>query len=133
MPKKRCMAPSCYAIVQDGSRCEKHQIKKKKEVYEDRQRVGRANAHIYDTQRWRRLSHKAKIIAGGLCEMCLKEGRESYGDVSDHIIEISDGGAPYDLKNIQVLCHFHHNNKTKQEAKKRNEPKDKPDDGLVYI
>lgn len=35
-------------------------------------------------------------------------------DVLDHIIELKDGGAPFDEDNVQSLCHRHHNKKTAQ-------------------
>lgn len=114
---KRCVSPSCYEIVRDGTaRCETHTIKKKKEVIEGR--GPRRNAHIYDTRSWRNLSRKKRSV-DPFCEDCWDESIEKIADVVDHIVEIEDGGKPFLWSNLKSLCHYHHNNKTAKEKKKR--------------
>lgn len=117
---KRCMSPSCYEIVRDGtSRCEKHTKTKNKHDTEDRsRRDNKETRKIYNTRRWRRVSERKRII-DPLCEECLINNTESYADVVDHITELSDGGEPYEYSNLKSLCHACHNRKTKKEAKKR--------------
>ena len=75
-------------------------------------------APIYSTpefQAWR-----AKVIgrAGGCCQWpgC---GRKEHRMFADHIHEVKDGGAPYDVANGQCLCGSHHTTKTIQERAKR--------------
>lgn len=132
MPSRRCLSPSCYNLaVQGETRCEKHLTVRKKEVIKHRNQ-NRRNAHIYDSKRWRVLAKKAKMIAGGLCEKCLRNGRESYGDVADHIVELEDGGEPFSLSNIEVLCFSCHASKTQREKDKR-ENKRHRQKGLVFI
>ncbi|NVM97818.1 HNH endonuclease [Arthrobacter sp. SDTb3-6] len=38
---------------------------------------------------------------------------------ADHIIEIADGGAPFDADNLQTLCQTHHDEKSKAERARR--------------
>jgi 5-methylcytosine-specific restriction endonuclease McrA len=57
---------------------------------------------------------------GGLCVMCKADGILNKANVVDHIIEIKDGGEPFDIKNTQSLCHLHHNKKSALERKKRD-------------
>lgn len=38
---------------------------------------------------------------------------------ADHIVEIEDGGAPFDVKNGQCLCSADHQIKTARERAKR--------------
>lgn len=38
---------------------------------------------------------------------------------ADHIVELKDGGAPFDVANGQALCGAHHTLKTAAERQKR--------------
>lgn len=38
---------------------------------------------------------------------------------ADHIIEIADGGSPFDADNLQTLCKTHHAEKSKAEKARR--------------
>jgi len=117
---KRCMAPSCYEIVRDGTaRCDKHTQSKKKEVYINRKRIGRANSDIYDSARWKRISKKVRVLSGGLCVLCLKNNRTVYADVVDHIIPLSiDKTKAFDMKNLQPICHQCHATQTAEQVRK---------------
>ena len=46
-------------------------------------------------------------------------------EVTDHIKPIIDGGAKFDLSNLQSLCHRHHNRKRGKERAKKYESKTK--------
>jgi len=52
-----------------------------------------------------------------LCVHCIDNDirRLTPADVADHITPIRLGGAMYDDKNIQYLCHTCHNTKTRKE------------------
>jgi 5-methylcytosine-specific restriction endonuclease McrA len=57
-------------------------------------------------QRWR-----AEVTrrAGGACQQC---GRSGVRLFADHIVELKDGGAPFDPTNGQALCGSCHTAKT---------------------
>ena len=56
-----------------------------------------------------------------LCHECEKLGMtEPVKDV-DHIIEIKDGGDPWDENNLMSLCRYHHIIKTNAVRKSRKE------------
>ena len=134
MPKKLCTAPQCNAIVDhnnDGSspRCEKHQRKydtlDKKEAqrryehhYDDKGR------NIYSTWRWKKL-RAAKVAINPLCEHCEKLGIATKVQEVDHKHEIEDGGAVWDIENLQSLCKRHHLIKTDKAKAERNKKRDR--------
>jgi 5-methylcytosine-specific restriction endonuclease McrA len=47
--------------------------------------------------------------ADGRCEACGREGERLF---ADHIVELRDGGAPFDLANGRALCGSCHTRKT---------------------
>jgi 5-methylcytosine-specific restriction protein A len=64
---------------------------------------------FYLSPEWRKLM--ARIIAerGRVCEECKRTGTRIFGD---HIIELQDGGAALDPKNISLKCGACHTRKT---------------------
>lgn len=72
---------------------------------------GKTTLGIYNTARWQRLRTQKKKL-NPLCEICKTKGRVVPVAVVDHIIEIADGGAPFDMRNLQSLCNKHHSIKT---------------------
>jgi 5-methylcytosine-specific restriction enzyme A len=54
--------------------------------------------------------------AGRCCERC---GRTNVRLFADHIVELRDGGNPFELANGQALCGMCHSVKTMQERAKR--------------
>lgn len=117
-----CVAPACREVVRDGhSRCEKHRKATRTQKVQVRKASGgRRNSHIYDTQRWKRLSKKKRTVTP-FCEMCDAEGVTTVADVVDHIQEIEDGGDPYKWDNLMSLCHHHHNGKTAKVKREREQ------------
>jgi len=80
------------------------------------------NKRIYDSIRWRKL--RSYYIANNpLCEKCLED--DQYVDatgrrgVVDHIIPINEGGAVFDVANLQTLCNKCHNIKSAKESTKK--------------
>ena len=83
--------------------------KKRKKVQDRRYNEARPSRHgFYHSKSWRevralyRRSHP-------LCEECERQGRVVVADLVHHKVEISEGGAPLDLKNLESLCHACHN------------------------
>lgn len=61
------------------------------------------DAKFYNSTQWRRLTaYVAKIYP--FCAMCEKVGIYTPSVVTDHIKPINQGGAKYDLENLQRLC-----------------------------
>lgn len=58
---------------------------------------------FYNSSQWRRLTKYMSKVQP-FCKMCEKNGIYTPGDVTDHIKPIKQGGAKYDLENLQRLC-----------------------------
>lgn len=63
---------------------------------------------VYDDPRWRRI--RKRVIArhrkrhGWLCPGWRREPHLAARLSADHIVPVSRGGAPFDERNVQVLC-----------------------------
>ena len=85
---------------------------------------GKKAALIYGTPEHK--AWRAQVIkrAGGRCE-CVEDGKRCtraeplYRLYADHIRELKDGGAPFDLANGRALCSSHHTSKTLAERDNR--------------
>ena len=72
---------------------------------------------VYSTPEFQRWRAHVVARAGGQCEAidqgfrCSK-AKPEHRLYADHIIELRDGGAPFDLTNGQCLCASHHELKT---------------------
>ncbi|WP_022684594.1 HNH endonuclease [Sphingobium bisphenolivorans] len=75
-------------------------------------RYPRAGSAIYRTEQWKAVRLQAKRRDGWKCVQCEAKGRIEV----DHIKPIRDGGAPYDLQNLQCLCVQCHSRKTRVEV-----------------
>jgi 5-methylcytosine-specific restriction protein A len=73
------------------------------------------NASFYNSKRWRglRLKH---IKKNPLCTICSTKNITTAAQCVDHIIPITAGGSPTDLKNLQSLCNPCHNTKSGREG-----------------
>ena len=56
-----------------------------------------------------RWANAVRRRAGGRCERCGREGTRLF---ADHVVELRDGGAPFDPANGQALCGSCHSAKT---------------------
>jgi 5-methylcytosine-specific restriction protein A len=65
---------------------------------------------IYGTAQWRKL-RLIHIRQQPLCVEC-----NAPGQVVDHITPIRMGGEPFDMANLQTMCHKCHNIKSGKEA-----------------
>lgn len=74
------------------------------------------NRHVYDTQRWRKLS-KAYRQANPLCECeeCETLTVPLIAEVVDHKTPINQGGDPYSWDNLQSMNKKCHNKKSAKE------------------
>lgn len=65
----------------------------------------------YNTPEHRAWSDAVLARAGGMCQgpRCFRTGVRLS---ADHIVELEDGGAPFDLNNGQALCGSCHTKKT---------------------
>jgi 5-methylcytosine-specific restriction enzyme A len=72
---------------------------------------------IYDSPAFRAWRAQVVLRAGNRCEY-VKDGercRKAYPAhrvYADHVVELRDGGSPFDLANGQCLCAVHHEQKT---------------------
>ena len=75
---------------------------------------------FYQSPEWKALLSKVFANRGRACQKCgTKEGR-IYGD---HIVELGDGGAALDEKNVMLLCSSCHTAKTFVERARRTAKK----------
>ncbi|KAF0102223.1 MAG: HNH endonuclease [Rhodospirillaceae bacterium] len=68
------------------------------------------------TRDWKAMRLRVKERARGMCEA---EGCTRPGFYADHIVERRDGGAVFDMANLQWVCPSHHQRKTVRERMKR--------------
>lgn len=75
-------------------------------------------AHHYGTPEHRAWQREVVARAHGMCQGngC---GRTNVRLFADHIIELKDGGAPFDLRNGQALCGSCHSTKTAKAKRER--------------
>ena len=70
-----------------------------------------------DRPRWRKVRRQVLNRDNWTCQNC---GR--WGNQCDHIKPLFEGGAPYDLTNVQVLCRTHHIEKCRREQTRPEPP-----------
>lgn len=66
-------------------------------------------APIYRTPEWRNLIASVIAERGRRCQDCGRTGCRIFGD---HVVELRDGGAPFDRRGIRLLCGSCHTKKT---------------------
>jgi 5-methylcytosine-specific restriction enzyme A len=67
---------------------------------------------FYKTPAWRRFAKNVVRKRGKICQLCgVGVSKRVF---VDHVIELKDGGAPFDEDNVQVLCGSCHTWKTLQ-------------------
>jgi len=70
---------------------------------------------IYLSREWRALLAEIKRERGSWCEACGAAGRI----IGDHVVELKDGGAPLDKRNVRLRCIPCHARKTADARRKR--------------
>src|SRR5262245_54195995 len=80
---------------------------------------------VYSTPEFQAWRARVVARAGGMCEAvdhgsrCTK-GKPEHRVYADHIVELRDGGQPFDINNGQCLCAMHHTLKTMQARYQRH-------------
>ena len=110
-----CTFQGCsnHAQKGDGGLCKTH-IRQKHKDYQ-KTRGDSEHTKIYKTKAWKTARRFALYRDEGWCVIC----KEKPAVLVDHIIEIKDGGSPYDPENLQSLCARCHAKKTADVAKTR--------------
>ena len=127
--RKQCSVGGCNNIaVTDSYRCEKHPLSyTPKKEYSHHYHQGK---NIYSSARWTKLSKQFRKH-NPLCACCFERGIYTPCTLVDHIVEIKDGGDPWDIDNLQSMCNSCHNTKTGEEVKKRTRRKKTNGFGLL--
>lgn len=71
---------------------------------------------FYSSPEWIALRNMVRREARGMCQV---PGCNRPGHTVDHRVEIRDGGAPLDRRNVWLLCQPHHVDKTNRERARR--------------
>ncbi|WP_425057877.1 hypothetical protein SCACP_24430 [Sporomusa carbonis] len=102
-PKRPCSQPGCPELT-DGLYCDWH----RKDEYKEYNRFKRdaASKRFYGFHQWKKLRQQ-KLSRDPLCEHCAKESKVVPATVVDHIVPIKEGGAAWDMNNLQSLCRYH--------------------------
>lgn len=85
---------------------------------------------IYSSAQYRRWRQDVLARAGGRCQdpSCKDPTRAGMTLFADHIIELKDGGAPFDLANGMARCGRCHTRKTLRARGERSRQTFRPDD-----
>lgn len=113
------LCPKCGYVKEHRERCPRC-TKDYNKSYTAVSRDKETYDNVYNTTRWKNLRVEVLKRDRGLCVRCFANNRIEKGTVCDHIIEISDGGAIWDINNLQLLCQSCHNKKTAEQAKLRS-------------
>jgi 5-methylcytosine-specific restriction protein A len=71
--------------------------------------AGRPRRHkIYWSSSWQAVRRQYRE-EHPLCEACLRDGVVKPADLVHHKVEISEGGDPFDVENLESLCTSCHN------------------------
>ncbi len=83
----------------------------------------KVKASFYTTQEWKQFVRDILRERGRVCQKCHRMYDDMFRPIRvylDHIIEIEDGGALFDRRNVQVLCGSCHTQKTLDTRKARS-------------
>lgn len=67
------------------------------------------------------------------CEVAWAAGELRMAEVTDHIIPLSKGGAPYDDRNLMAMSHYYHDKKRGAESHGYVIDSEPGDGGLVPV
>lgn len=109
MPKRPCAEPRCPDLATYRGRCQRHAKQRDKQI-------NRAGRDIYHTKRWR-LLRRRKLFLNPLCEYVDPDEGPCTEVATDvhHRVAIAEGGAKWELANLEALCRKHHGWHTRQE------------------
>lgn len=107
-PKKPCRFPGCAKLT-NATYCEEH--KKEMDKRYNQYERDHFSKTFYNTPKWRD-TRKRKLAISPFCEECRKNGTIVKATIVDHIIPVKQGGAPYEMENLQSLCWSCHSRKS---------------------
>lgn len=117
-PAKPCRHPGCPELTREIF-CDKHR-KEENKIYNQYKR-DELSRTFYRTKQWQDI-RRIKLNNSPFCEECMKNGKVVLGKIVDHIVPIKQGGAPYDLSNLQTLCWSCHSRKSIEEGSRYGKP-----------
>ena len=101
-PKRPCRHPFCKNLTDDRRGfCELH--RGSADNLYARQRTDTAEQKLYSSVRWRKL-RAAKLAENPFCEICRAAGRVAVASIVHHVVEVRQGGDPYDFAGLQAVC-----------------------------
>jgi 5-methylcytosine-specific restriction endonuclease McrA len=71
---------------------------------------------FYGSAEWRALVAILRSARGDRCEVCGRTGTRMF---ADHVVELQDGGAALDIRNLMLKCGACHGRKTAIERARR--------------
>lgn len=101
--KKHCQVHGTYE-TKSCELCKKQTAK----TYNEERRNKDSTA-VYNTRRWQKL-RALQLSREPLCinfDVC-----HNVATIADHVIELSDGGEPFNIDNLESMCIGCHNTKT---------------------
>jgi 5-methylcytosine-specific restriction enzyme A len=113
------MGVPCYTGRPDGSIPQHKPPPPQTESAEGR----KARKKLYNSTAWQRCRALA-LRRSPLCPRCAENGFTTPATDVHHIQDLAEGGAPFDLDNLETLCHEHHSMVTRWRQNQR-----KQDDG----
>ena len=109
-----CAKVGCPKTTTEGYCAEHKKVEDKSwssNAYRTVKREKKATDSVYSTARWQRL-RKMMLRRQPACQA---EGCNELAREVDHIVPMSNGGAQYDMANLQCLCTSCHARKTLKE------------------
>jgi 5-methylcytosine-specific restriction endonuclease McrA len=113
MPRRApspCPTPGCPALVDRAGPCPACRNARRQSYRTSPD--ARARRKVYDSRRWagvRRTVLRAQPY-------CAEPDCPELATEVDHVTALRDDGDPFDLANLQALCHRHHAAKTAREV-----------------
>ncbi len=116
-----CKDPMCSELTETPPYCDEHRpAKTKHQPSKKSAEDTRIRNKFYHSKKWR--SFRKSILAKEpLCRECSDRQFFFPATVVDHILPISEGGEPFDPKNMQPLCVSCHNRKSLRERKNKKD------------
>lgn len=99
MPRSLCLDPRCPHPATYRGRCQAH----------NRRLPASKNKQVYNTKRWA-ITRRRKLTLDPTCQRCGNQ----LADHVHHITDLQQGGDPWNLDNLESLCHSCHSAETRQ-------------------
>ena len=109
-PLKPCAHRLCPTLIPRGQRhCPAHASAHYRQ--QDAERTNITARRLYKTARWKKI--RAIVLARSpLCILCRRDAAREV----DHKVRVENGGAMWDLENLQATCTPCHSRKTASEV-----------------